>query len=572
MTRLHRSIAAKIVSQIPARHDGAELSPFFRSLEVSYWSGDSDCFNLEVGTHCNRVRSYARGTHLVLQKEMTMIDDDSLSKITSLQYAWKREGLQFTGSQNRLATAGDEFFSNLKQVLSFDLRLYAQGRTNLNTDLGEVIYRLYRGAVLTRFFSADAKDAELAQKLMDGVANDLSIRKSDAESKTTPVELIDPSWFNLMVSWQHLSPTDESPDHPESDESDKEISFQEICIFIQKTAGVDPAYERRLIGLLALIANQHSKTIASSIANQLREVFDTDRQLFTLLINQRLLKRIWSRYSVKGVADFLASMTFISERSTAPILGSFLERLCDCIQSTVKLTAITHQLKKLADHEGVAKETLDLLMESSKPDKAMAFIEKSSSFEAGPLSIDAQRIMLTILTKYKLSSATINDLGNRLFAIGLSESILKRLTEKLISDSEFAGRFAKRRFETDSLISRWENSVGYSSKIYRLVLLAIQEFEGSALGSITRGLSVLSILKEKSKIDDSHYRTLMNDMTYDLPGSLARLHEQPDAMDLRLKQLYVPLSISGELLHRSDHIKYFSDSFYELRQRDRNPN
>lgn len=501
-----------------------------------------------------------------------MIDDDSLSKITSLQYAWKREGLQFTGSQNRLATAGDEFFSNLKQVLSFDLRLYAQGRTNLNTDLGEVIYRLYRGAVLTRFFSADAKDAELAQKLMDGVAKDLSIRKSDAESKTTPVELIDPSWFNLMVSWQHLSPTDESPDHLESDESDKEISFQEICIFIQKTAGVDPAYERRLIGLLALIANQHSKTIASSIANQLREVFDTDRQLFTLLINQRLLKRIWSRYSVKGVADFLASMTFISERSTAPILGSFLERLCDCIQSTVKLTAITHQLKKLADHEGVAKETLDLLMESSKPDKAMAFIEKSSSFEAGPLSIDAQRIMLTILTKYKLSSATINDLGNRLFAIGLSESILKRLTEKLISDSEFAGRFAKRRFETDSLISRWENSVGYSSKIYRLVLLAIQEFEGSALGSITRGLSVLSILKEKSKIDDSHYRTLMNDMTYDLPGSLARLHEQPDAMDLRLKQLYVPLSISGELLHRSDHIKYFSDSFYELRQRDRNPN
>ena len=128
-----------------------------------------------------------------------MIDDDSLSKITSLQYAWKREGLQFTGSQNRLATAGDEFFSNLKQVLSFDLRLYAQGRTNLNTDLGEVIYRLYRGAVLTRFFSADAKDAELAQKLMDGVAKDLSIRKSEAESKTTPVELIDPSWFNLMV-------------------------------------------------------------------------------------------------------------------------------------------------------------------------------------------------------------------------------------------------------------------------------------------------------------------------------------------------------------------------------------
>ena len=507
-----------------------------------------------------------------MQKEMTMIDDDSLSKITTLQYAWKREGLQFTGSQNRLATAGDEFFSNLKQVLSFDLRLYAQGRTKLNTDLGEVIYRLYRGAVLTRFFSADAKDAELAQKLMDGVAKDLSIRKSEAESKTTPVELIDPSWFNLMVSWQHLSPADDGSDNPNSDESDKEISFQEICIFIQKTAGVDSAYESRLIGLLALIANQYSKTIASSIAYQLREVFDTDRQLFTLLINQRLLKRIWSRYSVKGVADFLASMTFISERSTAPILGSFLERLCDCIQSTVKLTAITHQLKKLADHEGVAKETLDLLMESSKPDKAMAFIEKSSSFEAGPLSIDAQRIMLTIMTKYKLGSATINDLGNRLFAIGLSESILKRLTEKLISDSDFAGRFAKGRFEIDSLISRWENSVGYSSKIYRLVLLAIQEFEGSTLGSITRGLSVLSILKEKSKIDDSHYRALMNDMTYDLPGSLARLHEQSDAMDLRLKQLYVPLSISGELLHRSDHIKYFSDSFYELRQRDRNPN
>ena len=104
----------------------------------------------------------------------------------------------------------------------------SQGRTNLNTDLGEVIYRLYRGAVLTRFFSADAKDAELAQKLMDGVAKDLSIRKSEAESKTTPVELIDPSWFNLMVSWQHLSLADESPENPDSDESDKEISFQEI--------------------------------------------------------------------------------------------------------------------------------------------------------------------------------------------------------------------------------------------------------------------------------------------------------------------------------------------------------
>ncbi len=85
-------------------------------------------------------------TCFFLRKVFRMFDDDSLSKLTSLQYAWKREGLQLSGNQNRLAKSGDEFFTHLKQVLAFDLRLYAQGRSDIDDDLGEVIYKLYRGA------------------------------------------------------------------------------------------------------------------------------------------------------------------------------------------------------------------------------------------------------------------------------------------------------------------------------------------------------------------------------------------------------------------------------------------
>jgi hypothetical protein len=505
-------------------------------------------------------------TCFFLREVFRMFDDDSLSKLTSLQYAWKREGLQLSGNQNRLAKSGDEFFTHLKQVLAFDLRLYAQGRSDIDDDLGEVIYKLYRGAVLTRYFSSDAADAELAQQLMDAISSDLSVSKSQSKSRSTPIELRDPNWFNFMVSWQRQN---EPQQTDAALASDSEISFQEICIFIQKCAAANPAFERRTIGLLTLIANHLSQQAANATAIQLRSVFDHDRPLFELIIDQRLLERIWLSYSVGGVAEFLEALTFISEKCTAPILGVFISQLCNQVKTTKELTTVIIHLKTLANHEGVAKETLELLTVSQQPDKAKVFIQRAAGFESGPLSIDAQRIMVTILSKYKLDAATVNELGNRISEIGLCDSLASRLCEKIVQDSEFAGRLVKKRFKTDSLLTRWEDSVGFASRIFTLVLIAIQEFSGPSLGSITRGLSVLTILKEKSMIDDSHYRMLMSDMTQDLPGSLSRLHEQPDSMELKLRQLYIPLSVSGDLLHQSDNLTYFSDTFYEMRQRDR---
>ena len=495
-----------------------------------------------------------------------MFDDDSLSKLTSLQYAWKRAGLQLSGNQNRLAKSGDEFFTHLKQILAFDLRLYAQGRSDIQDDLGEVIYKLYRGAVLTRFFSSDAADAELAQQLMDAVSSDLSVSKSQTQSKSTPIEFREPNWFNFMVSWQRLKDT---PEDSEASVSEAEISFQEICIFIQKCAAADPAFERNTLGLLTLIANHLTQQVAHATAIQLRSVFEQDRTLFDLIMDQRLLKRIWSSYSVGGVAEFLEALTFISQRCTAPILGDFISQLCNQVKTTDELATVITQLRALADREGVAKETLELLTVAQKPERARVFIQRAAEFASGPLSIDAQRVMVTILSKYKLDASTVDKLGNRISEIGLCDSIASRLSDKITRDSEFASRLVKRRLKTDSLVARWEDRVGFASRIFTLVLIAIQEFSGPTLGSITRGLSVLTILKEKSMIDDSHYRMLMSDMTHDLPSSLSRLHEQPDSMILKLRQLYIPLSVSGDLLHEPDSLTYFSDTFYEIRHRDR---
>ena len=406
-----------------------------------------------------------------------------------------------------------DVYAHLQPLLKINLSRISRG-AEVPADTGEHLHGFYRSLVLLRL-APESGRAEQAEELLQALAEELdAVDEADGRpgAEAYPHVLEHADWLRL---YRVLAPG-----------SEQQIQeAREITDYLVRCDDEVPPCDINSLALATWLAgNDDSQSVRDMLLGWVRSGMDYPRRwnwLRSDAFRQRLLacdeETARREFTLSSIAFLLTHQREAQRRCR--LLEAWFRATSERRDPTgvvVGLNRVVGGLVQVETQAGMLHERILDAFEARGPDAAPAIVECLLAEKGKAASPDAQFLIGDLLCAHDIAGQDkFQAFCRRVAAIELTVGLRTELTESVLNNKNLKQGLISRTWSSEKLVRSFRAASAHRRRLFCLLLLAFQEFEGDQLGEMTRALSLIDVAIRQTRIDDRHIMAIMADIKRD---------------------------------------------------------